>query len=120
MIRSPKSSNYRHLRTRTKFRPSLIKVSFNVFSPEKLTWLFLLKEAKSSHKYKMIHLLTFDNLFPSPPNLGENPKYNYDGYHVFPPKWCCFLFWASFISIEKILVVRVLESKGQLFKQSLT
>ena len=37
---------------------------FNVlFSPERLSQLFLLKEVKPSPDYKIIKLLTFDNLF---------------------------------------------------------
>ena len=37
---------------------------FNVlFSPERLSQLFLLKEVKPSPNHKIIRLLTFDNLF---------------------------------------------------------
>ena len=38
--------------------------SFYVFSPARLTWLFLLKQVKPSPDRKMVTLLAFDNLFP--------------------------------------------------------
>ena len=53
-------------------------------SPEKLTWLFLLKEVKPSLDRKMTKLSSFlisDNIFAKTRSRSDD-----DGYRVFPPK----------------------------------
>ena len=54
------------------------------FSPEKLTWLVLLKEVKASLDRKMTKLSSFlisDNIFAKTRSRSDD-----DGYRVFPPK----------------------------------
>ena len=54
------------------------------FSPEKLTWLVLLKEVKPSLDRKMTKLsslLISDNIFAKTRSRSDD-----DGYRVFPPK----------------------------------
>ena len=54
------------------------------FSPEKLTWLVLLKEVKPSLDRKMTKLSSFlisDNIFAKTRSRSDD-----DGYRVFPPK----------------------------------
>ena len=53
-------------------------------SPEKLTWLVLLKEVKPSLDRKMTKLSSFlisDNIFAKTRSRSDD-----DGYRVFPPK----------------------------------
>ena len=56
------------------------------FSPEKLALLSLLKKVETSPNYKIVKLITFDNLFPPLRHSRQKSSLNGDGYLFFWPK----------------------------------